>query len=159
MKINTEKYIIEIWETEEYRDMGEGYVYNKEFDNFKDALKEVRKLFDDNHFASIEILDEDNKAYCCIDDDSEEFYIHDYKFSKLPNEIVDEYIDNWMDKKELPTKENRFYCEMVAGGYLGVDNSSGECYVEEFDTEEQVHKWLSGVEKEDILKENDGVEI
>jgi len=159
MKTKVEKYIIEIWETEEYRNIGEGYIYNKEFDNFKDALKEARKIFDDNNLASIEILDENNKSYYCRDNESEEFYVDNYKYSKLPREIVDKYIDNWMDKKKLPTKENRFYCNMVAGGYLGVDNSSGECYVEEFDTEEQVQKWLSGIEKDEILKESNGAEI
>lgn len=153
LKNYTENYKIEIWETEYDRDNGEGYIYNKTFNDFKEALIQARRLYDKNNLASIEILNEFDEAMFCKDDESEEFYFKNNKISLVDKEIVDMYINNWMDHKELPIKENKLYCKVVGSGYLTIDNSSGECYVEEFDNEKQAQKWLLGKEKEEILED------
>ena len=153
LKEYIEQYKIEIWETEENRDRGEGFIYNKVFDDFDDALEKARNLYDYNNYACVEILNADEESLFCKDEISEEFYLGKDKFSLVSREIVDEYIDNWMDHKHLPTKETKLYCKMALGGYLAIDNSNGECYVEEFDTEKKVHKWLLGKEKDEIEKD------
>ena len=155
LKEYIEQYKIEIWETEEDRDLGNGFIYNDVFDNFNDALTRARDIYDNNMCASIEILDNENEALFCKDSESEEFYFNNNRFCLFTNDIVDTYIDNWFDHKPLPTKETKIYCKMVSSGYLAVDNSTGECYVEEFDTEKQVHEWLLGNEKSEILTEGE----
>lgn len=159
-KNNLKKYIdeykIKYWETEEDRNQGIGYTYFETFYNFDVAVKEARNQFEDNNYSCVEIIVNDKDSLFCKDNESEEFYINNKKISMFPKEIVDKYIDNWIDHKELPTKDYRIYCKMVAGGYLAVDNSHGECYVEEFDTEKDAQEWLLGKEKvkeEDIKNE------
>lgn len=148
LKDYLKEYTIEIWETEEDRDQGYGFIFDKTFDNLDDAIKEARHLYRKNNYASIEVIDEDNKAFFCKDSESEEFYGENGKISKVDAVIVDEYIDNWMDHKQLPTNDRKIYCQMIAGGYLAVDNSRDECFVEEFDTEKEAQDWLFNKEKE-----------
>lgn len=136
-------YKIEIWETEEDRNQGYGFVYDETFNNFENALATARHLYRRNDFASIEVLDEDDEAYFCKDSDGEEFYLNNERICKVSNEVVDLYIDNWLEHKKLPTTNNKIYCKMNIGGYLAVDNSSGECYVEEFYHEMDALDWLS----------------
>ena len=113
----------------------------------------LRKNFDKKKFNCMEVIDLNNKVYFGKDNDSKVLYTKNGNVRLVDNEIVDKYIDNWMDHKELPTKETKLYCKMAIGGYLAIDNSSGECYVEEFETEEQVYKWFSGKDlEEEILK-------
>lgn len=50
-------------------------------------------------------------------------------------------VDLWCFEKEL-APEGKFYCE-DNGVWVGCDNSSGDCWVEEFKTEEDVVKWLN----------------
>ena len=141
-------YEIEIWETEEDRNQGYGFIYDDTFYDLDDAIKEAIKLYRKNDYASIEVLNDNNEVFLFKDNETEEYYYDNDKIVKVDAIVVDEYIDNWMDHKELPTKENKIYCEMIAGGYLAIDNSSDNCFVEEFETEKEAQMWLFGKEKE-----------
>ena len=55
---------------------------------------------------------------------------------------MNEYVDRWTDKKELNLNYSLFYCQKENFCYVAVDNSSGECFVEEFETEAQAVYWL-----------------
>ena len=99
------------------------------------------------------ITNNGESIYCRDKETFETFYLNDDTFSKVPKEILDEYISNYTDHKKLPIKEDKIYCENNDTGFIAVDNSSGECYVEEFQNEKQVHEWLLGKEKEEIDKE------
>ena len=147
LKKYIDEYQIEYWETVDDRNNGFSCKYSDTFYDFNFAVKTARDDYEYYNYACIEILDDKGKTLFCKDNESEEYYINNKKISMFPKEIVDKYIDNWMDHKELPTKDYRIYCKMVAGGYLAVDNSHGECYVEEFDTEKDVQEWLLGKEK------------
>lgn len=147
-KDSKEEYSIEFWETDWHRDAGEGLYYYESYLNYEDAIKKARQLFEDNNYSSIEVLNNKNETLYFRDNESEEFNLNNNKFCKVSKEIVDEYIDNWMDNKKLPIKENKIYCEMISSGYLAIDNSTNECFVEEFDTEKQVHDWLLGKDLE-----------
>lgn len=146
-------YQIEMWVTEEDRNQGFVNIYDKHYDNLNDALKKARDLYGDDELASIMITNNGESIYCRDKETFETFYLNDDKFSKVPKEILDEYISNYTDHKKLPIKEDKIYCENNDTDYIAVDNSSGECYVEEFQNEKQVHEWLLGKEKEEIDKE------
>lgn len=154
-----ETYCIQVWDSEHDRDEGYAIRDEKLFNDVNKAIEYARDEFDKYKYASVEVIDLKNKVYFCKDKESEEFYTNDDKYCKVSKEIVDKYIDNWMGHKELPIKEDKIYCEMVSSGYLGIDNSSGECYVEEFETEEQVQKWLLGMEKDEIIEESNEAEL
>lgn len=132
---------IEIWETDWHRDAGEGYIYDEIFTDFNSALNTVRKLYDDNNFASIEILNKENEALYCRDDESEEFYFDNEKISLVGEEIVSEYINNWVNHKEQTFKGDLLYCK-EDNVYVAIDNTSGNCWVEEFSSEKEVWDWL-----------------
>lgn len=55
--------------------------------------------------------------------------------------IMKAIVDLWCFEKEL-APEGKFYCE-DNGVWVGCDNSNGDCWVEEFKTEEDVIKWLN----------------
>ena len=141
-------YEIEIWETEEDRDQGYGFIYDESFNDLDDAIKEAKKLYKKNNYASIEVLNNNNEVFFFKDNETEEYFFNNDKVVKVDAVVVDKYINNWIDKKELPIKERKIYCEMIVGGYLAVDNSNDECYVEEFETEKEAQMWLFGKEKE-----------
>ena len=153
LKHYVDDYRIEMWETENDREQGFSTSYDEHFNIFNDALKMARDLYGDDELASIMIMNHDESVYCRDKDTYETFYIKNDKFSKVPQAILDEYIDNWMDHKDLPINEDKMYSNQLGSGYIAVDNSTNECYVEEFDTEEQAQKWLLGKEKEEIIED------
>lgn len=50
-------------------------------------------------------------------------------------------VNLWCEHKELAPKD-KFYCE-DNGVWVGCDNTTGDCWVEEFQTEEEVIAWLN----------------
>lgn len=143
------KYHIEIWETDQDRDEGYSYIYDEEFEDFETTLKSARELYNNNGYASIMILDNDNNGLYCCDDESEEFYLSDNKISRLSEKEVNEYIDNWVNHKEQNFVENKLYCK-EKDKYVAVDNTSDNCWVEEFNNEKEVFLWLNDYSKEEI---------
>lgn len=145
------KYSIEIWETEWHRDAGEGFIYSETYDDFESALKAARKLYDKNNYASIEILNENNEALYCCDETSEDFYFDNDRFSCVDKSIVNEYVNNWTNKKDQSLKVDKLYCR-DNDIFIAVDNSTGNCWVEEFDSEKDAQNWLLGIDLEEGLE-------
>lgn len=146
---DVEEYIIEIWETPEYREMGEGFIYDY-FEDFDTALIEARRLFRKNNYASIEILNKNGKSKYCCDGESEQFYFKDGYISKVSNDVLELYVDNWVNKKELPIKEKQFYA-FNGSAYVAVDNLSNDCWVEDFSSEKDAQNWLLNIDNEIVL--------
>lgn len=153
LKQYVDDYRIEMWETEEDRDQGFATSYNEHFTNFNDALKMARSLYGNDELASIMILNHDESLYCRDKDTFETFYLNNDQFSKIPPKILRMYIDNCIEHKDLPINEDKIYSDEICGGYIAVDNSTGDCFVEEFKTERQVHEWLLGKEKSEIIED------
>lgn len=153
LKQYVDDYRIEMWETEEDRNQGFVTSYDEHFTNFNDALKMARDLYGNDELASIMILNHDESLYCRDKDTFETFYINDDSFSKIPSDLLNKYVDNWVNHRELPLKDTKIYSDKEGTGYVAVDNSFGECYVEEFETEKQVHEWLLGKEKTEIIED------
>lgn len=78
----------------------------------------------------------------------------------VSKEFLNNYVDNWVEKKELPSNVSLIYCE-DGNKYIGVDNTTNDCWVEEFESEKDVLNWLSGIEKETIFpkSKNDGRDV
>lgn len=71
------------------------------------------------------------------------------KVNRVSSEFLNEYIDCWTNRKTLPSNDNLLYCKN-GNKYVGVDNTTNDCWVEEFDSKRDVLKWLHGVEKENF---------
>ena len=138
---------IEIWETDWHRESGESFIYDETYEDFEIALKSARKLYKDNNYASMMILSNENESLYCCDDESEEFYFDNEKISFVSEEIASEYINNWVNHKEQTFKEDFLYCK-EDDVYVAIDNTSGDCWVEEFSSEKEAQDWLLGKDKE-----------
>lgn len=143
--ILNKSYTIRIWETEELRNTGESFDYLKTFYNKDDAINEAKIIISRENYAYLEVLDNEDKLIFDTDGINEEYYEkHKYqtKIYKVSPEELNEYVDRWTDKKELNLDYSLLYCQKENFCYVAVDNSSGECYVEEFETEAQAVYWL-----------------
>lgn len=144
-------YSIEIWESEWDRNAGESFIYGETFDTFEEALSVARKLFDKNNFASMEILDNNEKTLYCRDSESEDFYKDDVRISYVDESVLNEYIKNWEKHKDQTFNNNLLYSN-IDDIFIAIDNSTGDCWTEEFKTEKAAQKWLFGC---DFIKEED----
>ena len=72
------------------------------------------------------------------------------RIKRVSKEFLNNYVDNWVEKKDLPSGATLIYCK-DGEKYIGVDNTTNDCWVEEFNNETDVRKWLAGIEKEDII--------
>lgn len=143
-----EKYYATIWITENDREQGFADKYDKDFKNLKDAIEDLRTYFEDGNCVCVEIYNSNDELQYNCDKESEEFYMDDLKIVKVNQDIIDKYIDNWSDNKKLPTNDNLLYCESNENQFLAINNTTGDCWTEEFDNEESAIKWLLGMEKE-----------
>lgn len=149
-----EEYTIEIWETDWHRDAGEGYIYDESFSNYDDAISKARELYYDNGYSSIEVLNGNGESVFCCDNLSEDFYFDDDEFSLVDKNVVKEYIENWTNKKEQSFKVEKLYCQ-ENNIYVAVDNSTDNCWVEEFKSEKDAQNWLLGKDLEKGDYENE----
>ncbi len=140
------EYSIQIWETEEDRDRGESFFDLETFETLNDAIAEARRLYNKNSYACVEVVD-DSDAYYNQDNMSEDFYIKGETISKVSQELFDEYLDKWTDHEDLPFSNDKLYCE-TKKGYAAIDNSSGNCWTENFETEKETFDWLLGLDLE-----------
>lgn len=138
-----DNYTIKAWETDRDRDTGYSCTYDYVFSDFESALKVARKLYEDNNLSSIEIIRDGTEAVYCRDSKSEEFYFKDGTLSCVDKDIADNYISAWTNKEKLPLNIDKLYCN-EGNKFMGIDNSTGNCWVEEFDTEKAVQEWLLG---------------
>ena len=75
------------------------------------------------------------------------------RIKRVTREFLDNYVENWIEKKVLTSNGTLIYCKN-GKKYLGVDNTTNDCWIEEFNNEKEVRKWLSGIEKEEIILKN-----
>lgn len=73
------------------------------------------------------------------------------KIKKVDRSLISEYIKCWDEGRELPIDDNMIYAQ-VNNYFIAIDNTSGECYVEEFETEEDVLNWFNELEDENDIE-------
>lgn len=96
----------------------------------------------DKNFYDFEV---DDKVWYSKDNN----YLNSEMIEKVDRSIISEYISCWEEGKSLPVDKDMIYAQN-GKIFIAIDNTSNECYVEEFKTEEDVIKWFNGVEKEEI---------
>ena len=69
------------------------------------------------------------------------------KIQKVDKMIINEYISCWVDGKPLPIDKSMIYT-YDGNIFIAINNTSNECYVEEFGTEEEVLNWFNEFENE-----------
>ena len=74
----SKEFKIEVWETEEDRERGEGFIHDY-FYNLSDAISESKKIISREGYASIEVLDEEGNVMYFNDGEIEEFYEDEIK--------------------------------------------------------------------------------
>lgn len=141
-------FSIKYWETEYDRDNGYSESLMNYFNTFNKALEFSRNFFDSCNLASLEITDNNDNVYLCKDKDSEDFYFNNRTISLVSRELFDKYLSCWENKQDLPCKNNLLYT-FNDGLYIAIDNSTGNCWVEEFKEEKEVWNWLLEKEKSD----------
>lgn len=149
-----EEYRIEYWETDLHRDSGEGMIYDKIYYNFEEVISKARELFYDNGYSSVEVLKRNGESLFCCDNLLEEFYFDNDRISLVDEKILKEYIDNYSDNKEQSFDGDKLYCKSN-NKFVAIDNSTGNCWVEEFESEKETQDWLLGKE----LEENNDYEM
>ena len=65
----------------------------------------------------------------------------DVSFALVTKNKLDEYINCWVEGKELPIQTKLLYCK-DGDVFVGVDNTDGNCWVEEFNNREDLLDWL-----------------
>ncbi len=78
-------------------------------------------------------------------------YLNSEMIEKVDRSIIGEYISCWEEGKPLPVDKDMIYAQ-DGDLFIAVDNTSNECYVEEFKTEEDVIKWFNEFEKDDEIE-------
>lgn len=73
------------------------------------------------------------------------------KIKVVSEQILNKYIDCWSEHKELPIKDDLLYCN-TDNKIIALDNSSGDCWIEEFDNEIDAKKWLLGIEESNDME-------
>lgn len=140
---------IQMWLTEEDRDMGESFIYDKVYYDANIAIKQARKIYENNNYACIEVV-KNNKAIYNVDSESEDYYFNGKRISKVNSDVLNEYINNFSGHKNQTFSNNKLYCE-ENNEYIAVDNSSNNCFVESFNLEKDAINWLLGIEKKKEL--------
>ena len=78
-------------------------------------------------------------------------YLNSEMIEKVDRSIIGEYISCWEEGNPLPVDKDMIYAQ-DGDLFIAVDNTSNECYVEEFKTEEDVIKWFNEFEKDDEIE-------
>lgn len=144
--IDEDIYVIQFWETDHDRDQGFASQFLEKFKDSKQAVKMAKSLMRLHDYSCVEVINERNNfAVFNKDKESESTYFyHRYynRIFKVSPEQLQEYVENWTDKKGHKYDYDLLYCENSDGSYTAVDDSDGQCWTEDFDTEAQAVFWL-----------------
>lgn len=145
------RYYIKLWMTEYDREHGFADEYYKNFNNLEVAIKDLRTYFYDDNCICVEIYDCNNKLCYVCDKKSEDFYINNVKVRKINQELLNGYIDELSNNKDLSCKDSLVYCEKNKELFVAINNSNDKYYIKSFKDERDVFDWLmKKYEKDEI---------
>lgn len=154
LKEYVDEYTIQIWQTSEDRNQGYVEDYSEKYNILTEAVNMARNLYESNNPECIEIVDDEGHTIYNKDKESELFYLDNRKILFTNEKEIDKYINEWITSKSTTLKENLLYC-YNGNNYIAIDNTSNECFVEEFNSEEEAHNYLLGLD----LQKEEGLEL
>ena len=146
-------FYIQVWGTELDRENGFSVRDDSIFDNLDSAIEYAREEFEKYKYASLEIVDSNNKVYFCKDKESEDIYINGQKICFIDEKLLGEYIKCWEEHKDLPINDRLLYTK-EGDKYVAIDNVGDNCWVEDFNNEKDALNWLLGIENEEKWEED-----
>lgn len=142
---NDETYSIKIWETEELRNQGLPFDYLKTYYSKDEAIDDAMKIMDRFGYAYLEVFKDNDDLLVFGTDGVKHTYYNESEYQnkiyKVTHEELTEYVNDWTNKNLNENHYDLLYCE-DNGKFVAVDNRSGDCFVEEFQTEAQAVFWL-----------------
>ena len=96
----------------------------------------------------------DDKAWYLKDN----YYLNSEMIEKVDKSIISEYISCCDEGRPLPVKKDMIYAQ-DGNLFIAIDNTSNECYVEEFFDEDEVFKWFIFGDYEKKVDREDGYRI
>lgn len=105
----------------------------------------------DKNFHDFEV---DDKAWYLKDN----YYLNSKMIEKVDISIISEYISCWNEGRPLPVTQSMIYAQ-DGNLFIAIDNTSNECYVEEFFEEDDVFKWFIFEDYEKKVDREDGYRI
>lgn len=69
------------------------------------------------------------------------------KIYKVEPKVLNYYIDYWCRNILDDNRKLLYGYDEESGLYIGIDNSNGECWTEEFDSEDACINWLNCIDK------------
>lgn len=143
---NRETYSIKIWETEELRNQGLSFEYLETYYSKENAIDDAQRIMDRFGYAYLEVIKDSDNSVVFGTDGKEENYYNEEKYQnriyKVSRDELNKYINDWSDKQLAKDSYDLLYCKDTDYNYIAIDNTSGDCYVEEFETESQAVFWL-----------------
>lgn len=111
--------------------------------DFKDRFNKLdidNELYVDLFINEIDSLIDWDKINEILNSDDK--LIEEYNsITYVDQSTVTKYVDSWINHEKLPIKDNLLYTK-IEDKYMAVDNQTGICFVEEFDSEEDTFNWL-----------------
>ena len=107
----------------------------------------------DENFYEFEVIN-DKKIDKPISKKDEKFnssFYFNKKISFVDEKIVNDYLNNWFNNKKQNFNGNKLYCKKN-NKFVAIDNSTGDCWVEEFKSEKEAKDWLL---RKDLKKEDE----
>lgn len=143
---NKNKYYLRFWvETYTHDDIFP-YLSKEKFNDLDVAINKAREEYNNTICFSVEIIDSNKNIYFSKNNGYENFYFEDKTINFVSAKLLFKYIDCWAKHKDLPIKDDLLYCK-TDNKIIALDNSNGDCWVEEFDNEIDAKKWLLGIEE------------
>ena len=139
------KYRIKVWES--YYDRNQGFSSDllETFDDLDSAIDYSKKIFNDNKYACIEVVDKKNKAYFLKDEEWEEYYIGYKTICNVNKEQFNKYIECWENNESLPVNTLLlYYYDEDKQKYFGINDYNDQCTIREYKNKEDLINWLIG---------------
>lgn len=90
------------------------------------------------------------KSYSYLTEDEYNATLKEFTDGKINKDVIkvnstvfNVYEDAWLNNKKQPFDYNLLYYQKDDNFFVALDNSTGDCWVEEFDNETQVIDWLT----------------
>ncbi|MFW6015186.1 MAG: hypothetical protein ACOCRK_01965 [bacterium] len=129
--------LVEGIENDVIKNIENSYIPKMSIDNILDFIVENNKILSNMNFK--EVMCYNGRTICWIDDKS-------YKF------LLDQ-LDLLEERYVIP--KGKFYLKDKENGYTGIDNGTGDLWVESFEKKKDMLYWLVG-EKEDNSNDKGG---